>query len=388
MKILISTDFYTNNLGGVTTSVLALSRGLRNLGHQIRILTLSTNNKSSKDGDEYYIRSFPAYYSPGVRFSAAINDPLLKELIEWHPDIIHVQSEGSALTFASKIQKKCNVPLIITCHTDYAYFVFGKLRNIPVIEAIEIISSWLVYHSIHTIVVPSKKATNFPFLKPFKDRLRILPNGIELQKLNHSLSEEKRLSLLKDLKIRSGSRLLVSITRLSREKNIQEIIEYLPALLEKVPEAVLLIVGDGPYANKLKELARKLDLQDHVVFAGRKSNKEIFSYYLLSDVFVSASTFEVHSMSYLEALGEGLPLLCRNDEALDGVLEDGVNGFTYDTKEEFVEHACKLLKDDSLLSKMGDASLKKAEDYSCENFASSALKIYEDVITSYRNEGH
>ena len=93
-------------------------------------------------------------------------------------------------------------------------------------------------------------------------------------------------------------------------------------------------------------------------------------------------------MSYLEALGEGLPLLCRNDEALDGVLEDGVNGFTYDTKEEFVEHACKLLKDDSLLSKMGDASLKKAEDYSCENFASSALKIYEDVITSYRNEGH
>ena len=94
MKILISTDFYINNLGGVTTSVLALSRGLRILGHQVKILTLSNRNESYKDGDDYYVRSFPAYYSPGVRMSVALNDPLLEELIEWHPDIIHVQSEG------------------------------------------------------------------------------------------------------------------------------------------------------------------------------------------------------------------------------------------------------------------------------------------------------
>ncbi len=59
MKILISTDFYINNLGGVTTSVLALGHGLRILGHQVKILTLSNRNESYKDGDDYYVRSFP-----------------------------------------------------------------------------------------------------------------------------------------------------------------------------------------------------------------------------------------------------------------------------------------------------------------------------------------
>ena len=386
MKILISTDFYINNLGGVTTSVLALSRGLRTLGHEVRILTLSDHNESYKDGDDYYIRSFDAHYSPGVRMSVAINDPLLDELIEWHPDIIHVQSEASALTFATKIHKKCNVPLIITCHTDYAYFVFGKLKKVPLIKAITMISSWLFYHSIYKIVVPAKKALNFPFLQSFRDRLVVLPNGVELDKYNYSLSDQERLEMLKKLGISSNSKLLVSVTRLSKEKNIQELITYLPDLIEKIPEAVLLVVGDGPYKKKLRALVKELELEKHVIFAGRKSTKEIGRYFALGDIFVSASIFELHSMSYLEALVQGLPLLCRDDEALDGVLEDGYNGFVYRTREEFADGAYKLLTDHELHSRMSLASLQRAKVFSCENFAQNALEIYEDVISSYKKE--
>ena len=73
MKILISTDFYTHNLGGVTTSVIGLSAGLRSLGHEVRILTLSDNNTSTHEGDVYSIRSFSAEYSPDMRMSLAIS---------------------------------------------------------------------------------------------------------------------------------------------------------------------------------------------------------------------------------------------------------------------------------------------------------------------------
>jgi len=386
MKILISTDFYINNLGGVTTSVLALSRGLRILGHQVKILTLSNRNESYKDGDDYYVRSFPAYYSPGVRMSVALNDPLLEELIEWHPDIIHVQSEGSALTFGTRIHKRCGVPLIITCHTDYAYFVFGRLRKIPVIKAITIISSWLVYHSIYRIVVPAKKALSFSFLQAFRDRLLVLPNGIELDKHDFSLTEKERREMLNELRISEKSKILVAITRLSKEKNIQELIEYLPDLLERIPEAILLIVGDGPYEKRLRTLVRELELEGSVVFAGRRSGKQIGRYFALGDVFVSASTFELHSMSYLEALAHGLPLLCRADEALDGVLEDNYNGFVYNTREEFAQGAYRFLTDNDLHHRMSQASFERAADFSCEKFAANALKIYEDVISSYRKD--
>ncbi len=166
------------------------------------------------------------------------------------------------------------------------------------------------YHSIYRIVVPAKKALSFSFLQAFKDRLLVLPNGIELDKHDFSLTEKQRREMLNELRINDKSRILVAISRLSREKNIQELIEYLPDLLEKIPEAILLIVGDGPYEKRLRTLVRELELEGSVVFAGRRSGKQIGRYFALGDVFVSASTFELHSMSCLEALAHSLPLLC------------------------------------------------------------------------------
>ena len=83
MKILIATDCYIHNLGGITASVLALSNGLRCRGHEVRILAMSNDNQSYHNGEDYFIRSFPAFYYPGLRTSFALNDPLLKELAAW-----------------------------------------------------------------------------------------------------------------------------------------------------------------------------------------------------------------------------------------------------------------------------------------------------------------
>lgn len=386
MKILISTDFYTHNLGGVTTSVLALAKGLRSLGHEVKILTMSENNKTYLQDDVFAIRSFPAHYAPDMRFSLAMNDPLVERLVEWKPDIIHVQSEGSALLFARKIQRRCDIPLIMTCHTDYAYFVFGEARKRPLIKAITVISAAAVYHPAFRIIVPSKKALHFPFLQTFKDRLLVLPNGIDIKHPDRVLSSHEKTVMKGALGIRHGQKVLTAVTRLSKEKNIQELIGFLPALLEKEPETVLMIVGDGPYEKNLKELVMKLGLKQHVIFAGRIAADEVWRYYAIADVFVSASLFELHSMSYLEALSLGLPLLCHDDEALDGVLTDGYNGMRYRTRKEFVEKARKILQDDGLRNKMSQASLERAKDFTCESFAAKALKIYEDAISDWNRK--
>lgn len=384
MKILIATDFYIHNLGGVTTSILALCAGLRKLGHEVKVLALSDRYESYRDHDDYFIRSFPVYYAPGMRMTLSFNDPLIEELIEWGPDIIHVQSESSANHIANKIQKKLNIPLIITCHTDYAYFVFGKNKEQAFNRKVAEYPGWFVYHSAFRIIVPAKKALHFSFLKQFSDRMIVLPNGIELEKYQLTLSPAQRQEMLKELGIDDNRKLLVSITRLSREKNIQEIISYLPALVEKVPEATMLIAGDGPYEKELRTLVSELKLEDHVIFAGRIASQDVWRYYALSDVFVSASLFELHSMSYLEALAQGLPLLCRADEALDGVLKHGYNGYIYNTAEEFTEYASRILTDDKLHNEMSSASLETVKHFSSDVFGQSAAKIYENVIAEWQ----
>ena len=152
------------------------------------------------------------------------------------------------------------------------------------------------------------------------------------------------------------------------------------------PDITFMIVGDGPYRTNLETMVEKLDLQEHVVFTGRVPFNDIWCYLAMSDIFVSASVFEVHSMSYLEALAQGLPLLCREDDALDGVLEHGINGYVYNTKEEFVEYGNRILKDDELSRKLKEGSMQKASTFSSEKFAEAMIAVYEDVIKQWNEE--
>ena len=145
MKILIATDSYIHNLAGVTGSILALSSGLRSLGHDVRILSLSSGNQSYRDGNDYFIRSFPAFVYPDLRVSFAQNDSLLKEIETWKPDLVHAQTEGSARRFAIRIMKRCHVPLVMTCHTDYGYYVFGKTRSFPPFRKLMEIVGYCLY---------------------------------------------------------------------------------------------------------------------------------------------------------------------------------------------------------------------------------------------------
>ncbi len=383
MKILIATECYIYNVGGITAAVLALCAGLRRRGHEVRTLSLSNTGRSFQDGEDYFIRSVPALYYPDMRMSFAAGDPLIKELEAWLPDVVHVQTEGSAYRLAYRIAKRCGVPLVMTCHTDYGYFLFGKNRDLLPVKAPMRLAGRILYWHAVKVTVPSRKAADFPFLSSVRDRLTVIPNGMELEKKRKRFPAQEREDFRASLGIGGHTGTLVTVSRLSKEKNVRELISFLPGLLEKAPDAKLLIVGDGPDRAHLEKLADKLYLRGNIVFTGRVPAGDVWKYLVSGDVFVSASVFEVHSMSYLEALASGLPMLCRADEALDGVLEHGENGFAYHTGEEFAAYAARLLRDDALRSSMALRSERKAESFSSDVFASSMIRVYEEAIRDH-----
>ena len=380
MKILIATDCYKFNTGGITASVLALCNGLRRKGHEVKVLSPSNSQKSFRDGDDYFIKSVPAFYYPGQRIAFLVHNPLLKELELWRPDVIHIQTEGLVCFAAKSISRKCNAPIIMTCHTDYAHFVFGRLRYFTLIKAFMREIGKYLYRDAVKVIVPSQKAGNFAFLHSVKERMTVISNGIELEKYQKALSSSEKLLLRQSLGIDVGMKVMVSVSRLSKEKNISELIEFLPLLLKKMPDIKLLLVGDGPSKSQLEKQVKKLNISDNIVFAGSKPAEDVWRYYNISDIFVSASTFEVHSMSCLEALAQGLPLLCRADDALKGVLEHSQNGMIYHSEEEFSEFAFRMLSDERISKNMRQKSLEKAEEFSSDAFASSVMRLYEDAI--------
>ena len=120
MKILITTDLFTTSTNGVVTSVRNLWDELREKGHDVRILTLSGDRESYKEGPVYYIKSVSiGFVYPDVRMPISYRNALIDELIEWKPDVIHSHCEFFSFQFAKRIARMTGAPLVHTYHTLY-----------------------------------------------------------------------------------------------------------------------------------------------------------------------------------------------------------------------------------------------------------------------------
>ena len=123
--------------------------------------------------------------------------------------------------------------------------------------------------------------------------------------------------------------MLIYIGRISKEKNLDEIIRHFYEIQNEDTQVKLVIVGDGPELDELKRQSVELKLEDNVIFTGAVPWSEIQDYYAMGDIFVSASTSETQGLTYAEALASGLPILVRRDECLKGILSPMKNGMDY-----------------------------------------------------------
>ena len=386
MKVLLATDCYLFQTGGVTSVVTSLENGMRKNGCEVKVLALSNSNRSYREGDSYFIRShrFPDY--PEHRFSLAMHDPLLDELAEWNPDIIHIHTEATAGWMAQIIAKKTKTPVVMTTHTDFEYFMFGRFRGLPILKTLFGVWGKRAYRMAEKVIVPAEKARDVPHLRPLRDKVVVMPNGIQLDCYQKPVSPDEKSELFSRYGLRDNGYTLVMVTRLSKEKNIMEILQYFPDLLRVLPEAQLVIVGEGPDRKRLETFCNRNNLTGRVCFTGRVPPEEVYRYYAMGDVFVSASTFELHSMSYLEAMACGLPLVCREDSCLRGVLENGENGFSYRDEQEFIDAVRRILESDALCEQMSTEALRRAETAGNQYFVERTLALYRSVCSSYESK--
>lgn len=171
---------------------------------------------------------------------------------------------------------------------------------------------------------------------------------------------------------------LLSAGRLAKEKNIDELFRF----LHNCPAGQrLLLVGGGPDQPRLEHLAQELGIQDRLVFTGLIPPQQMPDYYQAGDIFVSASTSETQGLTYMEAMASARPLLCRADECLEGVVENGVNGFVYHDEQEFRQYMAKLTTDAALRQRLGAAARQDVEcRYSIPAFAAACLNVYRSLL--------
>lgn len=382
MKVLITSDLYFVKTNGVVTSLNNLADVLRKKGHEVRILTVSDKHKSYEVGDVSFIRSMPTWvYNGSIRMPTSYRHKLIKKIIEWKPDVIHSQCEFFSLSFAKYISKKTGAPIVHTYHTMYEDYVgylflikrigiwYARSKTKKVLERIA-----------DAVIVPTEKVKNKHIENGVVCEFNVIPSGIDLEQHKNPISSEERSRLREKYGLSDGDVVLLSLGRVAPEKNIDELINFYARISKTDPALKLLIVGGGPAKEELEHQARELSLEGRVVFVGMVEPDEVHKYYQLGDVFVSASTSETQGLTYIEAAANGLPLLCRRDPCLEGVIIEGENGYVYETEEQFYARLNSMLSNSEMLRTAAEASRRIAEPYDKSVFGDSVERVYEAAI--------
>lgn len=379
MKILITTDWYSPVINGVVTSVLNLKRELEERGHEVRVLTLAIDGHHRKDKNIYYMQSFTiGKVYPNARAAVSVKNTYVKELIEWKPDIIHSQCEFMTFSYAVRIGKKCVCPIVHTYHTVYEEYTHYFSPSKTMGQKMVAVWSRRLLSKVDTVVAPTEKVSkildNYKIAAP----VQVIPTGVDLRKYAHVLSGKKKAEMKKQLGIPSSHKVLVSIGRLAKEKNIDELIDYLFQMKQK--EITLLLVGDGPYRKDLEKKVKELSLGEQVMFTGMISPEEVGDYYQLGDVFISASNSETQGLTYIEALASGTPALCKKDSCLEHVVTNGFNGFQFENYSDFLLYLECMLGDETLRRTLCENAKLSAERFSTWTFGSDMERLYRSLV--------
>jgi glycosyltransferase involved in cell wall biosynthesis len=149
----------------------------------------------------------------------------------------------------------------------------------------------------------------------------LIYNGVDLQRYNH---QQPCCTLHEDYKIEPEAPIVGVVARLEAEKGHRTLLAAWPAVLEAVPNARLLIVGEGSEEDSLKSQAEELGISERVVFTGRRDDVPAVTAAL--DVAVLPSYREAQGLSVLEAMALSRPVVASRVGGIPEMIDDGVSG--------------------------------------------------------------
>ncbi len=207
-----------------------------------------------------------------------------------------------------------------------------------------------------------------------KQIIDTIPNGIDISEFKPDVARET-----------DGIFRILCVSRITPRKGIRYLIEGFDLLQKKCQARMeLWIIGEGDELVSLRELAQSLRLHASVKFFGRMEHRRLASFYSLADVFVLPSLNEGMSNTLLEALASGLPIIATVTGGTEELVGDGENGLFIEKQSapDIASKLEKILLDEELRKKMGEASRARAERMSWESVASQYVSFYEKTQNS------
>lgn len=383
MNIGIFTETYYPQINGVVTSIRALEKELNRQGHKVYIFT-TTYPDVAPTARVFRLPSMPFWSMPSHRVAFAFSPKVLKIIKNLNLDIIHTQTEFSMGLLGKTASKIFDIPDIHTYHTMYEDYVHYILRGYVITPKMAKEFSKLFCNGAEAVIAPSKKVYNVLHEYGVTREIDIIPTGIELEPFKKSNCNRQEVKAIRDKFNLDLSPTILFLGRLGKEKSVDTIINAMPELIKKLPQAKLLIVGDGPYKPNLENLISKMNLNDFVIFAGQQPWKDVPLFYHAADVFVTASITETQGLTYAEAMAAQIPVVAKKDLNIDGLLKNNINGRVFEQDSDLAYILYETLTDKIKSKRLAEQALKDIQPLSSENFGKEVERLYQKVIESHK----
>ncbi|TET43964.1 glycosyltransferase family 1 protein [candidate division TA06 bacterium] len=368
MRILMVSDNYYPYPGGIAEHIHHASLELRELGHEVKILTASYGDNRSF-GSPQVIRVGRGVVIPVNRSFCLVpvgwrlSERVRQVLREGDFDIVHTHGPLAPVLpmLAIKHSKAVNIATFHAAHSSsLGYKIFS-----PILRH--------YFDKLSGLIAVSEVAKE-SMDRYFPGDYRIIPNGIDIKRFNPDLEPIETYA--------DGRPNILFVGRFDPRKGLKYLLMAMPRILKSVPEARLLVVGKGFLESYYRRFL-DAEFRESVVFVGYVEPELLPRYYTTCDVFCSPATgAESFGIILLEAMAAGTPLVASGIDGYRRVIshmDDGILVPPTDS-EALADGIVKLLSDRSLRMKFRENGLKKAEFYSWERVTKTIEQYYVEVI--------
>lgn len=309
----------TMDRGGAEKQVVLLAKGLRELGHDVRVFLLTRDGHRSED---LRAAGVPVVLI-GKRFKM---DPtalfrLKKQLVDFEPDIVHTWL-FAANSFGRVAAKWAGVPVIIASErcvdpwkTGWHFLIDRRLQKIS--QAITTNSSGVQDFYAANGLDPAQFV--------------VIPNGVESIDSTKTQAIDRE-EAFRRLEVASERRLIVAVGRLWPQKRIRDLIWAGELLATARGDTTLVVIGDGPQRDELLRHRDSVSAPLHVRFAGQREDVgELLPH---ADQFWIASEYEGQSNAVIEAMLAGVPVIASNIPGNRDLVIDKETGWLFDVGDE------------------------------------------------------
>lgn len=382
MRIAYVTETWPPELNGVSLTVARTVAFLHTRGHDVMLVrprqrAIDAGQPALTRGadDTLRVPGVPIPLYPDLRMGLPARGRLLRAWRAYRPELVHVATEGPLGWSAIQAARRLGVPVTSDFRTRFDEYG----RHYAWEGAVVLVRAYLrAFHNrTDRTFVPTRELQQQLGTLGF-ERLTLSTRGVDARQFApHYRSDALRAQW----GAHGDAPVVLTVGRLAVEKNLNVALAAFDAIRQQTPGARLVLVGDGPQRNALRQRC------PDAVFAGMQCGEALAAHYASADVFLFPSVTETFGNVVVEAMASGLPVVAFDTAAAGMHVCSGQNGYLAAVGDTatFVRAATDLATDAALRQRLGLAARRTAQaldwPHVLERFEAALAAVHHAATT-------